>query len=352
MKRLISILLLLCLFQLTPGCDLFEDLFPSEPTPSEDDSTIVTLPPINQEIPESGETLKVDYEWSYDGKVWTWQLEIPQSLYQFYSELPRVQTNDYSIYVSHPSDNAYLSYLLDIFRDIANQEIYTDTQRVEFVVAFVQNLPYTSDSVTTSYDEYPRYPVETLVDNGGDCEDTSILMASLLDGLGYDVVLLRLPDYNHMAIGIGSINNIPGAYWEFNGNRYSYLETTGRGYEIGEIYHQYDGALVEIYPIEPVPIITHSWTATQRLNVIRMEISIENVGTAAAEDIYILVGFDNGAGYLWNAKESQHFNILPGQTSIITLDLSIPRSVYTRLIIQVVDDGYAVDESYSQWIDT
>ena len=241
---------------------------------------------------------------------------------------------------------------MDIFRDIASQEIYTDTERAEFIVAFVQSLPYTSDSVTTPYDEYPRYPIETLVENGGDCEDTSILMASLLDGLGYDVVLLRLPDHSHMAIGIWGSESESGAHWEFNEKRYFYLETTGQGYEIGEIYQHYNGALAEIYPIEAVPIITHDWTTTESLNVFKIEITIKNLGTAAAEDIYVLAGFDAGAGYLWNVKESQHFNMLPGQASIITLDVSILKGVYTRLIVQVIDDSYAVDKSYSQWIDT
>ena len=56
--------------------------------------------------------------------------------------------------------------------------------RVDFVLSFVQSLPYTLDDVTTGYDEFRRYAVETLIEGGGDCEDTTILVAAILRGLG------------------------------------------------------------------------------------------------------------------------------------------------------------------------
>ena len=40
-------------------------------------------------------------------------------------------------------------------------------EKVNLVITFVQSLPYTSDSVTTAFDEYPQYPMETLVEYGG-----------------------------------------------------------------------------------------------------------------------------------------------------------------------------------------
>ena len=65
-------------------------------------------------------------------------------------------------------------------------------------VSFAQNLPYTADDVTTGFDEYPRFPYETLYDNGGDCEDTSILVSAMLRELRYGVALLHFP--GHMAV--------------------------------------------------------------------------------------------------------------------------------------------------------
>jgi hypothetical protein len=109
-------------------------------------------------------------------------------------------------------------------------------------------MPYTVDWETKSRDEYPRYPVETLFDRGGDCEDTSILVATLLDSLGIDVVLLELIDENHMAVGV----NVPvsyGTYYEYGGEEYFYLETTSDGWKVGQFPPDFSDGRVYIYPL-------------------------------------------------------------------------------------------------------
>jgi hypothetical protein len=85
-------------------------------------------------------------------------------------------------------------------KEAASQEGYSEFETIEFAASFVQSLDYVTDEVSTGYDEYPRYPLETLIDNGGDCEDTSILLASIIDKMGYGVVLIILP--NHAGVGV------------------------------------------------------------------------------------------------------------------------------------------------------
>ena len=41
---------------------------------------------------------------------------------------------------------------------------WSKQDRVEFVLNFVQSLPYTHDDVTTGYDEFRRYAIETLIE--------------------------------------------------------------------------------------------------------------------------------------------------------------------------------------------
>ena len=72
----------------------------------------------------------------------------------------------------------------------------------------------------------------------------------------------------------------------------------------------------------------------------------------AAINAYILAAFDAGGGNVWNAEQSSRFDLGPGQRETITLNLTAPRVEHTRLVVQLVHDGYAVDESYSQWFDT
>jgi hypothetical protein len=104
---------------------------------------------------------------------------------------------------------------------------------VKNVIFFVQSLNYVDDKVGTGYDEYPKFPLETLADQGGDCEDSAILLASLLRELGYGTVLLQFQD--HMAVGIKGESSIRGSYFELDGSRYYYVETTSTGWDIGEV---------------------------------------------------------------------------------------------------------------------
>ena len=240
--------------------------------------------------------------------------------------------------------------LVEEIEEAAVRKGFDEWETVNFAVAFGQSLPYTSDTVTTSYDEYPRYPIETLVDNGGDCEDTSILMAAILYEMGYGVVLLSLP--GHMAVGVLGGKGVDGTYWEHNGKKYFYLETTGEGRGIGEIPPGYEGERAYIYDIVPVPILTHNWEVTTEGYYVKLIVTVENWGTATAYDVYVYAGFDADGDMLWNKEESEPFDLGPDYSITATMYLTVPRNKHTRLVVGIVDDGYAVDKSYSEWFDT
>ncbi len=121
------------------------------------------------------------------------------------------------------------------------------TTQLASYVAFVQSLPNTSDTITTGYDEYTRSPLETLVDGGGDCEDISILFITLTRILGYDSVFIDLP--RHLAVGLGLGETISGKYYEHEGKRYYYCETTGYSGKIGDIPEEFRGIDARIYPL-------------------------------------------------------------------------------------------------------
>lgn len=193
------------------------------------------------------------YEWRYGGSTWKWDLPISLKAYVNYQEQPRpISARDYVLLAKDPSDDAYIDQMVQQINRAAIGARFLETEKVNFVIAFVQSLPYTVDNVTTPYNEYPRYPLETLFDRGGDCEDTSILVAALLDRMGYDVALLALPEGKHMAVGV----NIPGAYGSYyayrdSGKKYFYLETTGDGWKIGEMPPEYKEMSAYIYPLKP-----------------------------------------------------------------------------------------------------
>jgi len=324
------------------ACSLFPQI---NPTPTPLPTQIIAEPTY------SPDTIVRQYDWSYAGREWQWTMAIPQSLYDYYTERPRAPTEDYSIYVTNPKDDEYINMLIEMVRNFATDAGYDEWETVNLAVSFVQSLPYTVDSITTPYDEYPRYPIETLVDNGGDCEDTSILMAAILNEMGYGTVLLSLP--HHMAVGVLGEEGISGVYFPHNNGNYYYLETTGSDWEIGELPPEYAGDSASIYDIVPVAILTHSWSAESYWhNIMSLAVTVENLGTGTATDIYVYAAFDAGGDIVWNPEESQHFDLGPDQSITITIQLNIPEGEHTRLIVQIVDNGYSVDQSYSEWFDT
>ncbi len=321
--------------------------------PSEEGTTTTELPEDIQEAsaPESDEFIIQEYKWSYGGKEWTWELSINQSMYDYFKEIPRPPTTNYSVYVTNPQDDLYIDGLVEDINEAALKENYSEYQTVEFATTFVQSLPYTSDSATSSFDEYPRYPVETLVDNGGDCEDTSILLASILDSMGYGVILIKLPE--HCAIGVKGGDKIHGSYWDYKGEKYFYIETTGSGWTIGELPDEYKGTSATLYPMLPVPIITHNWHTESEGFWPVMEVEVTNLGTATASNIYILTGYDAGDDKIWNTSKSDPFDLVAGYKANITLTLRLPPSdIHTRIVVQIIMDGYSVSNSSSDWFDT
>ena len=91
----------------------------------------------------------------------------------------------------------------------------TDNEYVELMMAYVQSLTY-----VTKPDNPAKFPVETAVDQSGDCDDKSLLLAGLLAHEGYKVALLVFDPESHMAVGIGSPDSL------YKNTGYAYIETT------------------------------------------------------------------------------------------------------------------------------
>ena len=118
------------------------------------------------------------YVWQYEGAEKTLELLIPEHLYQVYHSQyrqPLVGNYKYDDYVLDPLDDPTLSDIADALRAKIGGG---DTEFAKFALSFVQG------AITYALDqpgfEYPLYPLETLVDKKGDCEDTTILYVSLL----------------------------------------------------------------------------------------------------------------------------------------------------------------------------
>jgi len=108
--------------------------------------------------------------------------------------------------------------------------------------------------MTRSRGEFPKFPVETIVEGWGDCEDTSILYAALMKAAGYDVVLLKIKE--HMAVGVAFSKPIHGAYVSYKNKIYFYAETSGSLWRVGDIPSDLKHSLVQIIEIPKNPMGT------------------------------------------------------------------------------------------------
>ena len=297
----------------------------------------------------SDDVILKEYAWLYNDETWTLSLTVPKDLYEYYTNRTRIATEDYSIYVTHPNDDEYIATVAEAFYDIAAQEGYNSQQTVNLVISFVQSLPYTSDDVTTAFDEYVRYPLETLVDGGGDCEDTSILTCALLGAMSNEVILLNFP--GHVAVGVNV--DAVGSYFAHEEENYFYLETTGEGWEIGVIPTEYQGTSAVIYPILPVAICTHQWTASQVGRKITIVAKVKNEGTDDARGLKLWAAFDGRNEVILNEGTSEFFDLDIDEEATVMIVLNVPRDIHSRLIIRVQDAfGNTMDESFSEWFNT
>ncbi|ABR55501.1 conserved hypothetical protein [Methanococcus vannielii SB] len=292
----------------------------------------------NQEINEIDEYYIRTYVWNYNGDEWSWDLKIPKSAFEYYSNKPHNREDNYAQYALSDYDKTYLNYMVQSFKEVSKQKNYSDYDTVLFIISFVQSLEYASDDVTTGYDEYPRYPIETLVNIGGDCEDTSILAAALLNELGYDVVLLELP--RHMAIGIRGGKGIYGTYYQYNGNNYYYLETTGKNWDIGEIPEEYFGKNAIVRPLIQIPRM-HMEFYAQKIGQDRfyeyynVRCNIEHIGSGIAKDLKLDIyatKLENVENYMWTSYQTLNLgDYSEGSTLEVETVLKIPKNTRTKI---------------------
>ena len=66
----------------------------------------------------------------------------------------------------------------------------TDLEIAEFIHAFVGDIQYQYDSIDYNGQEYPKFPIEMLWEQKGDCEDAALLYISLTENIGYDSALM------------------------------------------------------------------------------------------------------------------------------------------------------------------
>lgn len=204
------------------------------------------------------------YKWKYDKKNWEVSIDIPTKTYEDYTNSSVDRAPQGQIHSSDAmarfvtSDEKVIVDLAKKLSLLAKTKNYDSIETINFILSFVQDqdiCKYTEDNETKGQKEYWRFPVETLVENQGDCEDSSVLFASIMDSLGYDVALLfytwEEDDENlgHLATGI-HLDGDHGHYVkDIFGKKYFYCETTNPTFRLGMLPHDVKGDPDAIVPV-------------------------------------------------------------------------------------------------------
>lgn len=286
------------------------------------------------------------YSWTYSGYSQSFTLTVPKEYYEYYRNKPH-SGKSFENYALSEHDRQLLSKMIDGFVEQGKLNGFTNDQNVLNVIAFVQAMPYTSDSVTTGYDEYPRYPIETLVDGGGDCEDSAILAAALLTEMGYGTVLIGLP--GHMALGVKGSENISGSYYMHNGSRYYYVETTASGHGVGEIPQEYKNSRAQIYTMNPLPAIYATMRADSvgsDLNYVyyKIKCNFTNNGPTTAKNVSVKF-FAEASPYdmtqIWPPEHDIYIGeIYDDGSGWAEATVKVPRNNYTRFSCVIYGDNF------------
>ncbi|WP_394335327.1 hypothetical protein [Methanolobus psychrotolerans] len=305
------------------------------------------------EVKIDTDTMTRTYTWDYDAYEFTIQSEYYIDAYDDYSE--RSRARNYDRFVTDPYDDELISQISSQLEDLAHNAGYGDDEIPYIAMTFVQSLPYISDSVSSGYDEYPRFPFETLYNGGGDCEDSSILLASILYDMGYGVALIELP--GHMAVGVKGADSLEGAYYEYAGTKFYYLETTNSGWDVGEIPDEFLDDEALIYPIyygfPELSIDFEGMSVNDAYyRYVDLDIELENVGSATAEDVVIYTSLETRTeGRVWDQIASDVIPALNAEEGIKYSVSNLKAPVGERYRVRIVAWGSNTESVYvySDW---
>ena len=152
-------------------------------------------------------------------------VSLTSSLYDYY------QSEDHEIYSTGDLAKFVTPTSLLPIADSLWSIYSSDEDFANGVLMIVHQIPY-EESTPQSY------PVETIVENEGDCDLLSFIAASVMKAGGLDVVLLYYETRSHMNIGVNLSHEPQDArsalyYHIYDGKRYYVAECTGGNWENG-----------------------------------------------------------------------------------------------------------------------
>ncbi len=172
-------------------------------------------------------------------------VSVTPSLYEYY------RSEDHNLYSSDFARFVTPYALAPIARSL--WEIYTDEEEfANGVLMITHQIPYEESTPQ-------KYPVETIVQDEGDCDLFSFVAASVMMAGGLDVVLFYYEAEKHMNVGVSLPSTPDDArstvyYINYDGKSYYMAETTGgnwqEGWRVGECPDELKDASAQVISLE------------------------------------------------------------------------------------------------------
>lgn len=183
------------------------------------------------------------YHWAYKNRPFRATFRIPVSVYDHYDALPKNLAYDY--YACEDSMYPYMDYVVRVLQDSSADFNFDQRQWAEYVLAFVQAMPYSQDPYAD--EEYVRFPVISIVEGALDCEDKSLVFSAICSFSGIPSALVGIPSEHHMAAAI-KLDGVEGSCGQRKGgSEWNFCEATSDGWNINE--NSCPDAHQDIYPI-------------------------------------------------------------------------------------------------------
>ena len=190
------------------------------------------------DVPEGFVVLR--FAWTWEGAAQRLDFAIFWDLYLKLRGQLRTPFVDNYMYGDFVEDSRDDPTLEDFAGALAERVGEGDLAFSEYALGFVQGaIAYEADPPDV---EWPLYPIETLVDGEGDCEDTAILYVSLLKARGIPCQLAFVdtdddgsPDHVLALVEVASLSALqPGAaVLEWDGTLYAVAETASGAMGLG-----------------------------------------------------------------------------------------------------------------------
>lgn len=188
------------------------------------------------------------YNWDFEGEDYQLSWILDYSVYSTYRALPHYidwsGASDFGDVIDQyaafaDTESQYIGDLANELKSMAITSGYsTDLEIAGFIHAFVGDIQYQYDSIDYNGQEYPKYPIEMLWEQKGDCEDAALLYISLTENIGYDSALMvgmvkssSDEDWGGHAWAVISIPEASGDGWYGTGQKsdlgFYFVEATG-----------------------------------------------------------------------------------------------------------------------------